>query len=489
MSRSAPIALGIGCALIGALTFGGCAASGTDQSVPLRPTAGAGGGDAGATDAPSTDGGAPDPGSTGGKGGMPELNTDPNGDAGAPDESCAADVSKAEVVPLDMYIMLDVSGSMLQETAMYDSTGTAITKWTAIKTALTSFISDEASSGMGVGLQYFPVNKPEAPATCTSNADCGDSAPCYLHFCYGSLTYCNAQADCGSAVFNPCVPLGYCTGTEYVCWDDLDCPTGAPCAPATSSFCAHTAKCDAASYAEPAEPIAPLPDAAPALLASLEAQVIIGNSQTPTGPALSGAIKQASVWAKAHPNHRVVAVLATDGLPNECSPTAVADVGGIATTGLSGAPSINTFAIGVFTADGLAQGKTTLDTIAKDGGTQAAFVIDTSHDVASQFRDALDAIRGTQLACEFKIPEPRSTDVIDYSLINVNFKTGKKSSTLLYVGSADACDPLQGGWYYDTDPAVDDPTRIIVCPTTCTTFQGATNASVDIAVGCQTIVK
>ena len=329
-------------AFIALLGFGGCSANGTNETVGRPTVAGAGGEPEGEAAAPSTDdGGAPDPGSSGGKGGMGDLNTDPNGEAGAPIESCAADVSTAEAVPLDMYIMLDVSGSMLQATSMYDSTGTAITKWAAIKTALSSFIGDAESSGLGVGLQYFPINKPNAPATCSSNADCGDSAPCYLNFCYGSLTYCGTQADCGSALFDPCVPLGYCTGTQYVCWDDLDCPTGAPCTPATSSVCAHTAKCDTASYTEPAEPIALLPDAAPALLASLEAQVINDNSQTPTGPALNGALKQASVWAKAHANHRVVAVLATDGLPNECSPTAIADVGALAATGLGATPSIN----------------------------------------------------------------------------------------------------------------------------------------------------
>jgi hypothetical protein len=48
---------------------------------------------------------------------------------------------------------------------------------------------------------------------------------------------------------------------------------------------------------------------------------------------------------------------------------------------------------------------------------------------------------------------------------------------------------LIGGWYYDTDPDVEDPSRIVVCPTTCATFGAASNASVEIAVGCATLVK
>jgi hypothetical protein len=262
-----------------------------------------------------------------------------------------------------------------------------------------------------------------------------------------------------------------------------------PCVALKTSFCAHPAKCDTASYATPAEPIAALPDAASALVASIEAQVPFDGSPTPTGPALSGAILEAGSWAKAHPDRQVVAVLATDGIPSECSPVATADVAKLAANGLAASPKISTFTIGVFAAADVAQGQATLDAIAQAGGTQSAFVIDTSNDVASQFRAALENIRSTQLGCDFEIPPAKSGQGLDYSLVNVEFKTGKKSSTLLYVGSVDQCDPLKGGWYYDTDPTVADPSKIEVCPTTCATFRAATNASVSVAVGCQTVVK
>jgi hypothetical protein len=130
-----------------------------------------------------------------------------------------------------------------------------------------------------------------------------------------------------------------------------------------------------------------------------------------------------------------------------------------------------------------------LNSIASAGGSEQAFVIDTSHDLTVEFRAALDAVRNTQLACEFEVPAPEEGEQINYSRVNVNFKNGKKASLLLNVKDAVACDPLTGGWYYDTDPEVEDPTRIVVCPTTCTTFQSASSASVEIAVGCQTIVK
>ncbi len=493
MSRAARRARGIGLALIAGLGYAGCAATGTDSGITSHPTAsdaGSGGDEAGSggeNNAPVT--------ATAGKGGLGDINTSPNeaGAGGTPDESCAADVSTAQLVPLDMYVMLDVSGSMLANTSMYDGTGTAITKWAAVKTALEGFFNADTSKGLGVGLQYFPVLKENVPAACSSDADCGTAAPCAFAACAVTGDVCEKQSDCAPLGFggNACTLEGMCAG-KYCNFVGDDCDiNGAPvpCVALTTSFCAHPAKCDAASYATPAQPIAALPDAATALVASIEAQTPVNDSPTPTGPALSGAIQQASAWAKAHPDHQVVAVLATDGIPSECTPIATADVAKVAANGLAATPKINTFTIGVFANAEVAQGQAALNAIAKSGGTGAAFVINTSNDVASQFRDALDTIRSAQLGCDFEIPPAKPGQDLDYSLVNVNYKTGKKSSALLYVGSADQCDPLRGGWYYDTDPTVADPSKIEVCPTTCTTFRGATNASVDIAVGCQTVVK
>jgi len=491
MFRAALRAFTAGTILIAGQSFIGCTAVGYSNESG-RPVAAAGAGGQSAAGADNAgaeeEGGAPPMTSSGGRVG--ELDVTPEGDGGAPDESCAARVSKAELVPLDMYIMLDVSGSMLDSTSSYDQRGLPISKWQGIKTALQAFIEDESSHDIGVGIQYFPLIKPDVPSTCSSDADCGDSAPCQFHFCASSGISCTKHADCGGSVLNPCVVAGQCGG--FLCEAGDTCVIGnaaVPCVKLTTSTCQHIARCDPASYAEPAEPIAPLPAAGPALLASLEEQVIDPVNPTPTGPALSGALSAAKAWAKAHPSHRVVAVLATDGLANECSPLDTADLGRLAEDALSGKPSVSTFTIGVFPTAALAKGQFVLNTIAEAGGSEQAFVIDTSHDLTVEFRAALDAVRSTQLACEFEIPEPAETEQINYSQLNVNFKNGKKASTLLYVTDAAGCDPLAGGWYYDTDPEVEDPTRIVVCPTTCATFESASSAEVEIAVGCKTIVK
>jgi len=63
-----------------------------------------------------------------------------------PDAACATSSTKATLVPLNMYIMFDKSGSM----------GMGSGKWEAAGAALTAFFQDPASAGLGVALRFFP---------------------------------------------------------------------------------------------------------------------------------------------------------------------------------------------------------------------------------------------------------------------------------------------------------------------------------------------
>jgi hypothetical protein len=450
---------------------------------------------------PNPTAGNDSPGSAGNAGG---FNIIGNGGAsgngssagnGALMDACADHTSTAQPIPLDMYLMLDVSGSMLDQTAALTS------KWAAVKTALESFLKDKSSAGLGVGLQYFPLDKPNVPAACASNADCGDSAPCFLKACSKAttLTPCDVAADCviNGRNYGPCQALGQCSANAgYVCpsigsgcgLDDMGNDLG-DCGTLVSSICLNADSCDAAQYATPASAIATLPDAASGLLASIDAKMPTGA--TPTSAALAGAIRQASTWAKAHPDHRVVTVLATDGLPTECAPVDIASVAALAKAGVAGTPSISTFVIGVFgAADVLAGAPDNLNQIAVQGGTNAAFIVDTQQDVTAQFLSALDTIRGSHLACEFQIPQPGAGQTLEFKQVNVKYTNAGKSSNVLYVAKASACNPSSGGWYYDVPPEDGTPTKIIACPATCSTFQAAKDqASVGIALGCSTVIK
>src|SRR5260221_8914202 len=93
---------------------------------------------------------------------------------------------------------------------MLDPTPAGPSKWDAIRAALDAFVSDPASAGLGVGLQYFPLRKPGVPAVCTTHAECGAGAPCFLTVCDNTtaVTLCTADSECGRG--GHCVPFGLC---------------------------------------------------------------------------------------------------------------------------------------------------------------------------------------------------------------------------------------------------------------------------------------
>jgi hypothetical protein len=423
--------------------------------------------------------------------GPPDLDfgadTRPESDVAA----CAGQVSKAEFVPVDLFMMLDTSGSMLEMTPA------GVDKWTAVKSALASFLEAPTSSGLGVGIQYFPLTRPDVPELCASDAECGPGGPCLIDVCLGALTLlggrlaCQTDQDCQDATndYGPCGGIGACSDDpSYLCQiPGLPCLTDVGlagiCLPNTTGVCRDRLVCDAPSYATPAVEITPLPAAVPALLASIDAQA--PNGGTPSGPALSGAIDQAREWAIAHPGHTVTVLLATDGLPTDCAPIDVDGLSEIAAAGLAGRPSVRTFAIGVFGSDDPA-GPANLDAIARAGGTQSAFVIDTGQDIAEGFLDALNVIRGTQLACEFELPAPGVGETLDHGLVNVDLTDATGKTRIFKVNGVDACGS-ENGWHYDDEL---NPNRIIACPATCDRFRSAAmGTSVEIQVGCRTVIR
>lgn len=333
---------------------------------------------------------------------------------------CAGSSVKAEQIPLDMYIMLDYSGSM------------SGTKWTSTTTALKGFIQDPKSAGLGVGLQYFAL-APPAPKPCPTG-----------------IGVCNAQCDA-------------CGGT---------CSLWVFCTPPPVS----TTSCNADDYANPAVEIAPLPGNATTLVNSIGAHSN-PNTGTPTAPALKGAIQHARAWQLAHPTHKAIAVLATDGIPEACSPTDIPSIAQIAANGVSGTPNILTFVIGVGSS------LKNLNAIAASGGTSNAFIVDTTGNITQQFQDALDQIRGQALGCEYGIPKP-SSGTPDYATMNVQYTPSNGApGVLTFVGTEGNCGAATGGWYYDS---ITSPTKILLCPTTCGAVQGDKAGEVEILLGCAT---
>ncbi len=230
---------------------------------------GGSGGTAGSADGSAGSGGGLS-GNGGGSGGLPP--------------GCAADTYGGQLVPLDMFIMLDRSGSM-------NDAG----KWPAVTNAINSFVQLPDAVGIGIGLGVFPTKPAVKPPT-NCAAGCGFYGPCLGGFCTGGLS-----------------PNDSCIDTDY---------------------------------ATPVVPIATLPGAASAITSAINAQSANGAS-TPTTPALRGAMQYATPWAAAHPDHITVVVLATDGDPNNCDPNDVSHVALAAQTAYQSKPSVRTFVIGV----------------------------------------------------------------------------------------------------------------------------------------------
>jgi len=427
------------------------------------------------------------------------------------DAACAHETRKGEQIPLDMYIMLDRSPSM---TDLISDMKT--TKWDAVRNAITAFLNDPASKGLGVGLQFFPLNQPNTPAACTTMTECGQFGPCVplVLTCDNttSVTPCTPQTvtkDCPRG--GRCVELGKC-GTGICPFVGQYCapetPRGQPqlCTPMRT--CLERDVCIQASYVAPSVEVAALPGAAAAIIASLpthtpDAPDPLPISGTPTVMALNGALTHAAALSKANPNHRLVVVLATDGLPTaECEPdipaldlltdparaaTLIQRVATLASTAVKGKPSISTFVIGVFAPAEATTAQPNLDAIAMAGGTNKSFVVTTSQNVTMAFLDALNAIRTTALTCEYNVPQPEAGQ-LDYNAVNVTFTSGAgKQLTVPYSGGTAASCTDKGGWYYDADPTTGGtPTKIEVCPVSCNALKADTAGQVNILLGCKT---
>lgn len=489
-----------------------------------------------------------------GEDGLPGGESDDLG-AVSPGAQCLGETYEAERIGVDMFVMLDISGSMLDVLPQAELLATPTTKWDAVRQSLESFVLAPETADIGIGLQYFPQSNEGVPFTCSSNDECGAGGPCTNSLCVspGELeidgdafgftrvtgptpVFCSDDTDCnggeddscrtmvGECIFPPgslqnnpdgaflnvsqdpaaslvsplcsqpsdceglpgtvCEEIGVCSQQLIKCSVSIGCPEGAgECTPFPYS-CSNQTTCEVARYAAPAVAINDAATRSDELISSLREQEPRG--QTPTGPALSGALEQARAWAESNPGRQVVTVLATDGFPTVCEPLAVQDIAQVASAANAGARPVRTFVIGVFSDGDLgSNGQQRLDNIARAGGTNEAIVINTAGDVAQDFLEALNVIRNTAVSCEFQLTDAAS---LDFDSVNLQVTDPSGSSVALFnVGDASACGDDDQGWYYVRD-AAGTPTQITVCPGTCATFMGE-GVRADLQIGCATRIR
>lgn len=216
-----------------------------------------------------------------------------------------------------------------------------------------------------------------------------------------------------------------------------------------------------------------------ALVSAIQNADTLSGYGTPMYAALGGAELWATDYLAAHDGEKAVVVLVTDGAPNGCDEN-VDHIAGLA--GEAQASSqVLTYAVGL---KGSNEGD--MDKIATQGGTGQGFFIQAGSNAAADLLAALQTIQESQLSCEFAMPETDgSGNPIDPEKVNVLYTPAGSGTetTIGQVADAASCTEQVGGWYYD-DPA--NPTKVTLCPSTCTAIQGDDLAKVAIEFGCAT---
>jgi hypothetical protein len=259
--------------------------------------------------------------------------------------------------------------------------------------------------------------------------------------------------------------------------------------------------CGVEKYTGAAVPMAPLTSNRAALIAKIDETD--PGSLTPTTPALEGALTYALGVARLPENaeRATVVVLASDGVPSEC--TGVTDAQGnsifsvtpvanmlraysqppTGPDGLPTQPAIRTYIIGT---EELRANATTL---ADAGGGQAFLLGGSGGDVQAQFLNAMLSIVTKPLTCELDVPQtaPDTGDRVDFDRVRVSFTspTGLTREIPRAAGVGSCSGAPNGAWFYDDASA---PTKVFFCPQSCSTI-GAGTLKVELGCAPQMIVR
>lgn len=200
---------------------------------------------------------------------------------------------------------------------------------------------------------------------------------------------------------------------------------------------------------------------------------------TPISAALAGALKWAGAQHQKTPNEKSVVVLVTDGQANGCTED-VTLISQLSADALA-ADGTLTYAIGLTGAQ-----EADMNQIAAAGGTTKGIFVADGADTQQQLLDALGAIRGAILDCDFPLPPPKTGTAVNPAEVNVNWTpaSGMKS-TLGQVPSEAGCTGADG-WYYDNPT---NPSRIVLCKASCDAVTSDSKSKLEILLGCAAVVR
>lgn len=349
-----------------------------------------------------------------------------------PEEVTVEVTEEVETIkPTTLFIMFDKSQSMNGGLTW------GAHKWTPAVTALKSFVNDGDSAGLSVGLQFFPISG------------------------------------------------GQCSGNGY-----------------------KTAKVQAGL----------LPDNAAALSKALDDEDPNGYG-TPIEGALRGVTEYCKAFQASKPSEQCVAVLVTDGKP-ELSGCEESDGPLVAIASAAKTAGVVTFAVGLEGANFTLLNKIAVAGGAPDcepsksdrhacdvsaGADKLSLALNTIREkvitkevklvtrwetktVTRQVTHTVTRVKTVQhvekseLPCTWAVPSSDSGQEFDRNKVNIRLTSGSTQTTFVRVNSKEECRP--NAWHFD-DPS--DPQSFVACEETCKDITGATDATIDILLGCATI--
>lgn len=343
------------------------------------------------------------------------------------DAACASNAIDTVPIPLDMYVVLDRSGSMNLPQAMPVGSTTpgggdcnvgdaTVSRWCHSINALDRFFGSTVAAGTNLALQVFPAD------------GCTTSPSPLLYGC------CNSGACCRGAL-----------------------------------------------EAEPVV-VGTLPDARAALVTALNAATPWAD-RTPIEAALRGIIQYTK--AAAQPGRQMMGLLITDGGPEGCQSSSAA-LSGLVRDHLN-TTRVPIYVVGTQGAayawlEAVAEaGGAPVHERHCAGGIRPCHFYDVGAGKPDVFIEVLQQIQRAAIACTFAMPTT-DTGLVDPSEVALSLTPsgGGVAARVTHVVSESECSA--GGFFYDDNAR---PSVISLCPNTCETLRAGDGGKVEILLGCK----
>lgn len=165
-------------------------------------------------------------------------------------------------------------------------------------------------------------------------------------------------------------------------------------------------------------------------------------------------------------------IMLTDGDPTDCNTSQAANAA-------LAANAFNNFGIKTYMIALPGSHPTFLDAIAAAGGTSTAIDV-TAANMATQLTTALNQITGNGVTCSSDLP---ALNLFDPADVTLTFTPSSGPAVALPKrNDLAACNGnVNTGWYYDNNAA---PTKVLLCPKSCTTAQNDPGSTIELALGC-----